>query len=321
MAVASSGDSKSAGTDSGGLVDDARAMRSIFETYSRKMATLTMAELDQLGQLNADAKGIAFKTQVDWAKEFLAQVQSGTRPESDADFIWDEYKQLYYLPPGVSTEVGPDMFSEWSYSDRPDFKSSNGWGVNNGPFFKCEIDSPWGCQRGSFYDWFGRKVGTYQSDNTVHGVSDLMLIGQGLGKQFRDLWKAAGGDFVKAIADIASNYPGIGTAVAAAATFLEAVGSGASLENAALAAGRSAVPSTMRAAYDVGVGLATRQELDIDAALDIAMAAAINQGIVSGDVLERFNSMKKAYEDAKSAGEQIEGGIGTLGTTASIATA
>lgn len=303
IAVASSdGSSKPSGAN---LVEDARTMRLIFEFYSRKMSELSPEELDQLGTLNGEAKGVKYLPLLEWAQQGITSGEAAKFETSSA--FWYNYRQTFFLPPDVDTTKGPDMFTVWAES--PD-----------GPTLECTIESPWGCQQGVYYDWFGRQIGTYQSDNTVHGESDLMVIGKGFGKQFRDIWKAAGGKFVKSIAEIASNYPGIGTAIAAATTFLEQVGSGASLENAALAAGRSAIPSTLRAAYDVGVGLATRQELDIEAALDVAMAAAISQGVVTGDVLERFKAMKQSYDDAKAAGEQIEGGIGTLGTVTDIAT-
>jgi hypothetical protein len=65
----------------------------------------------------------------------------------------------------------------------------------------------------------------------------------------------------------------------------------------------------------LGVGLATQGELDVEAALKVAMAMAISEGVISGDVLEKYQTIKSAYEDAREIGAGIDG----LGTTVSLA--
>lgn len=308
VAVAA-GSSSGGGGGELGIVQSSKDMVDIFEFYSKKMSELTPDKLETLGRLNANAKGIPFYTVEEWIS------MGNSTPQK-----WDEYKRNYFLPPGVSTEKGPDLFTEWASYDG-EFANTVNFFTPYKPVLVCsEYFITEACAKGVFVDFFGRTIGTFKGNGTVYGQSDLWEISKGFGKQFKDLWKSAGGDFLKAVASVASNYPGIGTAVAVGVTFLSEVGSGASLENAALSAGRSAVPSSLQAAYDVGVGLATQGELDYEAALEVAMAAAISQGIVTGDVLERYNQIKQAYDDAKKAGVEVKGGLGGLGTAGKIAT-
>ncbi len=319
--AASSGGASSDSSSSSSLVQDSKDMVDIFQFYSKKAVELTASEVEQLGKLNAEAKGVPYKT----IYQAITEWASNPGDKSQAD-IMNAYKQIYYLPPGIPTDIGPDLFTEWA--DAPTgVNGAFSWITQHGPSLVCSqygaggIGSPPICLKGIFYDFFGRPIGTYAGDNTVRGESDLMVIGQGFYKNLKDMWKAAGSQLLQTVANVASNYPGIGTAIAAGATFLEQVGSGASLENASLAAGRSAVPSALRSAYDVGVGIATQGKIDVDAALDVAMAVAISQGVVTGDILERYNSIKQAYDDAKDAGVSAKEGINTLGTSVNVATA
>jgi hypothetical protein len=45
------------------------------------------------------------------------------------------------------------------------------------------------------------------------------------------------------------------------------------------------------------------------------MAMAISEGVISGDILEKYQTIKSAYEDAREIGAGIDG----LGTTVSLA--
>jgi hypothetical protein len=260
----------------------------IYELYSRKRSQLTQAELDELGSINAASKGLTYLPLVQFANQW---------PDpDDIGGLHKAWRQSFFLPPGVSTETGPDAFSAWG---------------DNDTLVCTEYMLGNSCHKGYYIDWFFRPIGSYYSDNLVKGQSDLEDIGKGFYKDFKEV----GPEFLKAVAKVASNYPGIGTAIASAATFLVQVGAGASVEDATLAAGRAAVPSALQSAYDVGVGLATRGEIDYQAALDVAMAIAISQGFVTGDVLERYQTIQAAYEDAKEVGAGLEG----LGTAVNVA--
>jgi hypothetical protein len=202
--------------------------------------------------------------------------------------------------PGHATAA--DFFSYWAQSDPDMVQVLGGIGeyVDGKPY-----------EVGYFTDWFGRNIGNFQIPLTVWGRSDFEVILKGISNGIAKIAPHT----AEAAADIASNFPGVGTAVAAAITFLAEVGRGASVENASLAAGRSAVPSSLRAAYDLGVGLATQGELDVEAALKVGMAMAISEGVISGDILEKYQTIKSAYEDAREIGAGIDG----LGTTVSLA--
>lgn len=300
----------SAGSSSGessSFVEDAESMTEIFQFYTTKMGELSNDELTRLGKLNAAAKGLKYYSVDEW-------ISLGNNYTT----AWNQYKRNYFLPPGVSDTTGPDMFSEWASNDV--VSTINWFTPSTEPNFTCTEYFVGGlgssesgpCSKGIYTDWFGRQVGTYKGDGTVHGQSDLTFIGRGLLKEFKDLWKASSHDFLQYVASVASNYPGIGTVVAAGVVFLEELGSGASLENAAVAAGRAAVPSALRSAYDVGVGLATTGDLDVEKALGVAMAAAISQGVINGDVLERYNQIKDGYEQAKAAKLEVQSDLKTL---------
>lgn len=300
IAVAASSGHASGGVS--GLVQDSEEMSRIFELYSHKRTELTGAELDELAKLNGKAKGVAFQTFAEWMYSHTSEYDSGT-----SALMW---RQTFFLPPGVNPDTGPDMFSVWA-----DYA-----GVNCTQYMAGGPGGSGICMDGTAVDWFGRAIGHYHQDNVVQGTSDLEAIGKGYYRDFKKIWDAAGHEFVKEIASVASNYPGIGTVVASAVTFLEAVGSGASIEDATVAAGRAAIPSSLRAAYDVGVGLAVNGELDVKAALSVAMAAAISSGAIAGDVLEKYNTMKKAYDDAQAVKGNLDTGLGTLGNAVEVAT-
>lgn len=305
-----------------GLLGSSDTMIRIFELYSKQMENLTNDELDELGKINAAAKGIQFKTAKDFAFEYKGE---------EAWFY--VYRRTYYLPPGAEYVENPDMFSAWAkgtgnLSDTlhttPDpyaaivrIPQSQPTAIDR----VCNDTRRADCYTTEFYDWFDRKIGFIVQDNTVHGQSDLMVIVDGYAKGFKDIWSAVGKELLKEVAAVASNYPGIGTAISVAVTFLEQIGSGASIENASIAAGRNAVPSAFRAAYDIGVGLATQGKLDVDAALKVAMAAAISTGVITGDVLEKYNTAKASYEQAKAVGVEIKDDLGQLGDAIQIAQA
>lgn len=281
------------------LVESSERLVRIYELYTTPYAKLTSDEIDELAHLNAEAKGITYVPLEDLAKAYMASGIQKT-PLNNFKFI-TAYRRQYWLPPGVNEEKGPDVFSGWGQAE---------------PIMVCHQFYVTGeCQYGGYYDWFGRLVGAHIGDGTVHGQSDLKVIADGFYDGLTDIWKDAGSDILRGIADVASNYPGIGTVIASGVTFLEAVGSGASLEEASLSAGRAAVPSTLRAAYDVGVGLATKGELDVKAALSVAMAAAISQGVIDGAILEKFETIKSAYEDAS----EVRKNLGHLGTVVNVA--
>lgn len=274
------------------LVIDAEAMVRIFELYSRKRTELNSTELLELARFNLESKGLRY-------------------PASSADFP-DEYSffRAMWLPPSANSQVGPDAFSVWG-----DYNSIYCNQYMAGGFSGTGNAGPPSCMAGYVIDFFGRRIGNYSAPNVVMGDSDLRVIVEGYYGDLADAWEAAGPDAVKAIASAASNYPGIGTAIASAVTFLQAIGEGASLKDATLEAGRAAVPSALRAAYDVGIGLAVDGKLDYKSALKVAMALAISQGVITGDVLDRYNTIKAAYEDAQSVGAGLEG----LGTAVDVA--
>lgn len=332
LAVAASSAASTSGDSE--LVASSKDMVDIFQFYQKKLYELTAEEVDQLGKLNAAAKGVPFRTlpqaMIDWA--------SNPGDKSQADAI-GEWKRTYYLPPGVDATKGPDLFTAWA--DTPDGSAAYySWMTQHGPYLRCDQSFAGGlvsdacasdpnclanlppapCEKGVYLDWFGRQIGTYTGDDTVHGTSDLSVIGKGIYQNFSDLWKAAGNDLLTAVAKVASNYPGIGTAVASGITFLQAVGAGASVENATIAAGRAAVPSTLTSAYDIGVGLATQKGVNVEDALSVAMATAISQGVVSGDVLEYYNSIKDSYDQAKAAGVEAHAELTATGDIISVAT-
>lgn len=314
LAVAASSAASTSGDSE--LVASSKDMVDIFQFYQKKLYELTAEEVDQLGKLNASAKGVPFRTlpqaMIDWA--------SNPGDKSQADAI-GEWKRTYYLPPGVDATKGPDLFTAWA--DTPDGSAAYySWMTQHGPNLSCQtfFAGGVGCAKGVYYDWFGRQIGTYTGDDTVHGTSDLSVIGKGIYQNFSDLWKAAGNDLLTAVAKVASNYPGIGTAVASGITFLQAVGAGASVENATIAAGRAAVPSTLTSAYDIGVGLATQKGVNVEDALSVAMATAISQGVVSGDVLEYYNSIKDSYDSAVAAGVQAHAEFASAGDLINVAT-
>lgn len=325
----------------------------VFGLYTKKMGQLTSDEMEILAIMNARAKKIQYLTFADWIKTQTPHLDAPYRPTSadgsqisaDAfpimqELVW-QYRRMYFLPPGANTRTGPDMYTEWANHGIP---SKNGWEPNRGPLFLCsqyaaliecepghqleyvgdplchEVDGP--CHRGFFLDWFGRQIGTFDDENaiTVYGTSDLQDIGEGLGAELKDLWNEAGYSFLRYVADIASNYPGYGTVVAAGITYLNEVGHGASNEDAAIAAGRAAVPETYRAMYDLGVGIAVKGEIDYELALDVAMTIAIQSGISDGEVIERFKQIKDAYESAKDTGYTVQGGLEAMEVAINVAT-
>lgn len=271
-----------------GILADAEKMVRIYELYSTKLSQLTPAQVEELARYNAEAWGIAYQP----VNEFVA-----ARSLDPGFDMWGEIWRwrIYFLLPKGTQLAKPDIFTEWA-----------GGSVS----FICDeeyelVPEPRPCYRGRFVDFFGRLVRDYQMDTTVHGQSDLMAIGEGYVRDFKKIWEVAGRDLTSAIASAASNYPGIGTAVASAITFLSEVGSGASIEEASIAAGRAAVPSTLRSAYDVGVGLAVNGELDEKALATLAMSFAISEGVIDGEVLARYNTIKRAYEDSQQAASNL----------------
>lgn len=292
------------------LVDQAEAMVTIFKYYQKGAGWLTQEEFENLGRLNAQAKGITYQTQ----EEYELAIHDGEGNNLKNTPHWEFYYAAigmywrnYYLPPNYEWVEGKaDMFTAWSItptvkefldSDRKHpprstlrlectYRYVGGLGTPEG-------EGP--CGKGKYWDVFYRVVGSLDDPKagTVYGTSDLMAIGEGIVEDFKGAVPAV----LRAIASVASNYPGIGTAIAAGATFLAEVGSGASLDEAALAAGRAAIPSALTGAYDIGVGLATKGELDAAEALKVAMAMAISQGVINGDVLEQFETIKQAYND------------------------
>lgn len=270
------------------VLADAETMVRIYELYSRKLTSLSPAEQEELATLNGKAWGFEYVPIGDFVASRV------NNPNFD---MWSEIWtwRIYYLLPKGTQLGGPDVFSAWAGGQTQ---------------FVCDeyytiVSQPYPCYRGRFVDFFGRTTGNYQMDLTVHGQSDLMAIGEGYVKDFKKIWEVAGKDLTSAIANAASNYPGIGTVIASTVTFLSEVGSGASLEDATIAAGRAAVPSTLRSAYDVGVGLAVNGELDEKALATLAMSFAISEGVIDGEVLERYNEIKRAYNDSKEAADNL----------------
>lgn len=297
------------------LFNDAEQMVKIFNFYSTSYTSLTEAEREELAKLNLAAKGESgFVSAVQFGESTKDSLGHNLFETSDSLFwhaAWGTYNRRNYLPPGVSNNIkGPDSFSAWI---------ADGWA----PWLNCTQRFVSGlgstaegqCGKGTLYDGFFRAIGSIDNPDAgvVKGESDLMAIGEGLADDF----KSAAPAVLRGIASVASNYPGIGSAIAVGATFLAEVGEGASLQDASLRAGKAAVPSSLQGAYDVGVGLATTGELDIEKTLTVAMALAISQGAIDGKVLERFETIKQAYNDAK----EVQGNLGTLGTTIDVATA
>ncbi len=297
------------------LLASAQKMVLLFDLYTAQTRrNLDDDELYTLAKLNGDAKGIQLldregilsiaKAKIPaQALHGFDNVQGDAIPEALA-----YYRQSFFLPPGAASshdgadDAGrpiPDIYSVWGGETR----------------LVCQ-DGGFGdaCHTGYFQDWFGRSYGNYHDND-----SDIDAISSGFLNDLQVAWSAAGPGLLSAIAGMASNFPGIGTAIAVGVTFLSAVGEGASFENAALAGARAAVPSALRSVYDIGVGLAVKGTFDLDAALTVAMATAISQGAINGDVLATYNTIKTAYEDAKATGEQIEGGLGTLGGAINVA--
>ena len=311
LAAAAASSSSSAAGPKSPLVQDAEAMVRIFDLYSRGMGTLSDAELEELAKLNAASKGETYTDPVSFGK--LAKDSSGKNlfETSDTFFFheaWGSYNQRYYLPPGVNTDIKkPDTFSAWIADEWP-------------PFLKCTLSYQVGydsvCGKGIIFDGFFRAIGTYDDPNAgvVRGKSELMDIGEGLAEDFKSAIPAV----LRAVASVASNYPGIGTAIASGATFLAEVGSGASLENAAIASAKAAVPSSLQGAYDVGVGLATTGELDVKQALTVCLALAISEGAIDGVIIERFETMKKAYNDVKGGAQVLTGSIDVVTASAAV---
>jgi hypothetical protein len=321
-AVAASSGSAEAAPTSGDdeLLVSAQKMVLLFNLYSAQtLSDLDDNEIWTLAQLNAKAKKlplIAREAVISVARVKVPSTPLDTFGRVQGDSIptaLKQYRMQFFLPPGAAmagdvTEVTdeylalpvPDIYSVWAGETR----------------LVC-TDGGFGdaCHHGYFEDWFGRIYGTFE-DNS----SDLEVIGEGFLKDLKAVWNNAGPMLLSYIAGMASNFPGVGTVIATGVTFLSAVGQGESIENAALAGARAAIPSALRGAYDIGVGLATRGELDVEAALTVAMAAAISQGVVTGDVLEKYNTIKAAYEDAKDAGVQVSDGLGGLGTAIHVAT-
>lgn len=319
-AVAVSNSKPSAPTTSQ-LVDSSKTVVQIFDLYSRPMSRLSNEEMVKLGQLIADSKGIPFEH---WPSY-------GYHPEFD---LFD-YTHKFFLPPNADQNKGPDFFSGWSSTPFEDRHSNNDFSPLYEPWLDCSTTQgsryeqgsttsghvpsrPGDCYEGTLRDFFWREIGSFKGDEN-YGKSEFMVLVDGISAGLQDVWSAVGSDVLKTTADIASNFPGVGTVVAAGATFLEAIGSGESLAVASLAAARGSVPSSLRAAYDIGVGLATQGELDIEAALSVAMASAITSGVIDGDVLEKYNTIKKSYEDAKAAGVEIRDNLGHLQSATSLA--
>lgn len=306
-AAASSNNSSEASAPKSPLVQDAEALVRIFDLYSRSRGTLSEAECQELAKLNADSKGETFIDELSFAKQVKDSAGKNLLETSDTLFFraaWGTYNRRFYLPPGVSYDIKkPDIFSAWIADYWP-------------PLFNCTmryvggLGTPEGsglCGKGTLFDGFYRIIGTVDDPNAgvVRGESQLMDIGEGLAEDF----KSAIPTVLRAVASVASNYPGIGTAIASGATFLAEVGSGESLENAALASAKAAVPSSLQGAYDVGVGLATTGDLDVKEALTVCLALAISEGVVDGVIIERFETMKKAYNDAKGGAQVLTGSI------------
>lgn len=298
------------------LLASSQKMVLLFDLYTAQ----TRRDLDDteylaLARLNCKAKGIQLMD--DEAILSVAKAKLPSQPLSGFGKVQGQqvpealgyYRRIFFLPPGTAkSEDGtddagrpiPDIYSIWAGEAR----------------LVCE-DGGFGdaCHKGYWQDWFGRSYGWYHDND-----SDLEIISSGFLGQLTDVWNAAGNQLVSYIAKMASNFPGIGTAVSVGITFLSEVGKGASLKNAALTSARAAVPSALQSAYDIGVGLAINGSLDIEAALTVAMAAAISQGAIDGEVIAKYNAIKQAYEDAKETGESLEGGLGSLGTAVDIAT-
>jgi hypothetical protein len=314
-AVAVSSQSSKPVDEEDDLLASSQKMVLLFDLYTaQRRVDLSDDELYALARLNAEAKGITLIdregvlsiAKVKIASQSLdtfGKVQGMEIPEAVS-----YYRQAFFLPPGVAKShdgaddagrSAPDIYSIWAGETR----------------LVCE-DGGFGdaCHKGYFQDWFGRSYGAYHDND-----SDFEVISSGFLDQLKTVWNAAGSQLLSYIASMASNFPGIGTAVSVGITFVSEVGKGVSLKNAALTSARAAVPSALRSAYDIGVGLATSGKIDIEAALTIAMAAAISQGAIDGEVLAKYNTIKKAYEDAKATGEQLEGGLGSLGTAVDIA--
>lgn len=313
VAVAASASSGTPATEGDKLFRDAEQMVKIFNFYATSMGQLTDTELQELARLNLKAKGEGkFYTEVQYGEMVKDSQGKNLFQTSDSVFFhaaWGTYNSRYYLPPGVATDIKePDAFSAWIADRWP-------------PWLDCTqrfvggLGSPEGsgrCGKGTLFDGFFRTIGSLDDPNAgvVRGESDLMAIGEGLVEDF----KGAAPAILRGVASVASNYPGIGTAIAVAATFLAEVSSGAGLEDATLVAGRSAVPSALQGAYDVGVGLALTGEFDVKKTITVAMALAISQGAIDGKVLERFDTIKAAYNDVK----EIQGGVGILDTAVQV---
>lgn len=292
------------------LVEQADAMVTIFQYYEKGAGWLTNEEFEHLGRLNAQAKGIEYMTADQYADMIHDGEGKNLHDTPNWEFYWAAigmWWRNYYLPPNYEWVEGKaDMFTAWSIKPTVQefIKSDRKHPPRADIRLQCTLryagglGTPEGegpCGKGKYWDIFYRVVGTLDDPKagTVYGTSDLMAIGEGIVDDFKGAVPAV----LRAIASVASNYPGIGTAIAAGATFLAEVGSGASLEDAALASGRAAVPSALTGAYDIGVGLATKGELDAGEALKVAMAMAISQGVINGDVLEQFETIKQAYND------------------------
>ncbi len=315
VAASSSSTEASPKSEDEKLLASAQKMVLLFDLYTAQTRrNLDDEELYSLAKLNADAKGIQLLDRegiLSFAKANIpsqtinefGKVQGMAIPEALA-----YYRQAFFLPPGTASshdgadDTGrpvPDIYSVWGGETR--------LVCEDGGFADA-------CHTGYFQDWFGRSYGHYHDND-----SDIDAISSGFLKDLNAAWDAAGPGLLSYIASMASNFPGIGTAISVGVTFLSAVGEGASLENAALASARSAIPSAFRSVYDIGVGLAVKGTFDLDAALTVAMATAISQGAINGDVLNTYNTIKTAYEDAKATGEQIEGGLGTLSGAIKVA--
>lgn len=286
-----SGSAPAPATPEDELVANAESMVQIFNFYSRKHSELSDGEREQLGRLNAAAKGVSWISEIQWANERGLLTTSN---ELYYHGVWGHYNQTYYLPPNANDSKGPDLFTAWLDDWAPWFQCTARAGGLGDP-------NPW-CVKGTFRDGFFRLIGTYDVGTTVYGQSDLMLIGEGLAKQFADLWKVVGPGLLKAVASVASNYPGIGTAISVALTFVAEVGSGASVGHAALESAKAAIPAGIRGVYDLGVGLAETGKLDPEKAATVAMAFAISTGVLDGAISERYEAIKKGFDDAKSVG-------------------
>jgi hypothetical protein len=302
------------------LLSSAERMVLLFDLYTaQNLSQLDDDELWTLAQLNTEAKGLPL---ID--REGVISVARAVVPSQPLAGIGQvqgisipgalkTYRMYFFLPPGAAMAGDvpivtkeylkrpiPDIYSVWAGETR--------LVCNDGGFGDA-------CHDGYYEDWFGRIYGTFKDE-----TSDFDAISKGILKDLKVVWQNAGPELLKYIAQMASNYPGIGTVVATGVTFLASVGQGMSVENAALAGARAAVPSALRSVYDIGVGLAVNGSLDVKAALTVAMAAAISQGVISGDVLEKYNTIKAAYESAKATGETIEGGLGSLSTAVNVGT-